>query len=145
MKNLNFSIQINAPKEKVWETLWNDATYREWTHVFSPGSHAVTDWQEGSKVQFLGGEGNSGMYSQIHKMVPNQVMEIKHIGEVKDGVEQPADPETSWYGAMENYYLTEGNGQTELKVTLDTEESHTDYFQEAFPKALAIVKEIAER
>src|SRR5687767_4926578 len=128
MKRLNYNVTINAPKAKVWETLFNDATYREWTSVFSEGSHAITDWKEGSKVQFLGPDGG-GMYSQINKVIPNELMEIKHLGEMKDGQEQPSGPDThSWYGAMENYHLTETNGVTELKVEMDTEENFEEYF-----------------
>jgi uncharacterized protein YndB with AHSA1/START domain len=146
MKRLNYTIQINAPKAKVWETLFNDATYREWTSVFGAGSHAITDWKEGSKAQFLGGDGSGGMYSRIEKVIPNELMEIKHLGEIKDGQEQPSDPSThSWYGAMENYHLKETNGVTDLKVELDTEESHKEYFRNTYPKALEKVKEIAER
>ena len=146
MKRLHYTIQINAPKAKVWETIFNDATYREWTSVFGEGSHAVTDWKEGSKAQFLGGGGDGGMYSRIEKVIPNELMEIKHLGEIKNGVEQPSGPETnSWYGAMENYHLQETNGVTDLKVELDTEENYEDYFRNTYPKALEKVKEIAER
>src|SRR6188508_3009161 len=88
MKKANFTVKINAPKEKVWEVLWNDKTYREWTSVFSEGSYAVSDWKEGSKVQFLGPEGG-GMFSKIAKLVPNEYMSFEHLGELKDGQEQP--------------------------------------------------------
>ena len=57
MKTLNFSININAPKEKKWKTLWDDTTYRQWTRIFSEGSYAVSDWNEGSRVLFLSAEG----------------------------------------------------------------------------------------
>ena len=62
VKKIQFSIDINAPKEKVWHVLWNDAIYRKWTSVFSEGSKAVSDWKEGSKIHFLN-ENNYGMYS----------------------------------------------------------------------------------
>ena len=64
MELLKFSVKIIAPKEKVWSTLWNDTTYRQWTSAFTPGSHAVSDWNEGSKINFLDGNG-SGMFSII--------------------------------------------------------------------------------
>jgi len=41
MKKIQFSTEINAPKEKVWNVLWDDATYRKWVSVFSEGSKAV--------------------------------------------------------------------------------------------------------
>jgi hypothetical protein len=39
------------------ESMWDDSTYRQWTSAFSEGSHAVSDWKEGSKVLFLSPEG----------------------------------------------------------------------------------------
>ncbi len=66
MKTLHFSIKIKAPREKVWQILWEDATYRQWTSVFNESSYAVSDWEEGSKIQFLSADG-SGMYSLIDK------------------------------------------------------------------------------
>jgi len=65
-----FKITINATPEKVWKILWNDSTYRKWTTVFAEGSFAETDWQEGSKVLFLGPEGR-GMVSRIKRNIPN--------------------------------------------------------------------------
>jgi len=49
---LHIEIDINATKEKVWDILWNDATYTQWTSIFCEGSHAVSDWKEGSKILF---------------------------------------------------------------------------------------------
>ena len=145
MKKANFSVKINAPKEKVWETLWNDKTYREWTSVFSEGSHAVSDWKEGSKILFLGPEGG-GMFSKIAKLVPNEYMSFEHLGELKEGKEQPADEKTqAWSGSQENYRLTETDGTTELNVEMDTTDEFLKYFNGVFPKALEKVKEIAER
>lgn len=144
MKKLQYSVDINAPKEKVWEVLWNDETYRKWTSVFSEGSSAETDWQEGSKIHFLNGEGG-GMYSVVAKNQPNEYMSIKHLGEVKDGKEQPISEEVeSWSGSMENYRLTQQGNTTNLSVELDTVESFEDFMNQTFPKALEKVKELAE-
>ena len=52
MKTLKFSIEINAPKTRVWEVLWNDESYKKWTSVFSSSSHGVSDWQSSKKWQF---------------------------------------------------------------------------------------------
>lgn len=144
MKTLNFTTKINAPKEKVWNILWDDANYRKWTKVFMEGSYAVSDWKEGSKVLFLSPEGE-GMFSRIEKKIPNELMSFKHLGVVKDKMEQPETEETKkWSGAMENYSLKEKDGITELTVDLDTIEDHEKYFSETFPKALDAVKDLAE-
>jgi hypothetical protein len=145
MEKLNFAININAPAEKVWQVLWNDATYRKWTSAFQEGSYAVSDWKEGSKIQFLSPDG-SGMYSIIDTCKPNELMAFKHLGVVKDFAELPNDEETkTWSGGMEIYSLREENVTTILECSLDSVEQFKDYFQSTFPKALALVKAIAEQ
>jgi hypothetical protein len=144
MKQLNFSINIDAPKKKVWQVLWNDDTYRKWTEVFSEGSYAESDWNEGSKIHFLSPEGE-GMYSKIEKKIPDEYMSFKHLGVMKEGKEQPLDEEAKkWAGAMENYTLKQNGNSTELKVDLQIAEGNEKYFDEKFPKALEKVKELSE-
>ncbi|MBN8571144.1 MAG: SRPBCC domain-containing protein, partial [Ignavibacteria bacterium] len=97
--DINFSVQINAPREKVWSVLFDDATYREWTAAFHEGSYAETDWQEGSKALFLGPGGKDGMVSTIARNIPNEFLSIKHLGTVKDGVEDTTSEEVQkWAG-----------------------------------------------
>lgn len=141
---LHYSVSINAPKEKVWKVLWNDETYRQWTKAFDPGSHAISDWQKGSKIQFLTAE-KDGMYSVVHDMIPNERMVIKHLGSIKKGVELPSSEETmEWEGALEAYKLEEKNGATELSVEMDTAESFISFMDEKFPQAFETVKKLAE-
>lgn len=144
MEKLSFKTSINAPKEKVWKTLWDDATYGKWTSVFSPTSYADTDWKEGSKVLFLDG-GGSGMVSRIETIRPNEFMSFRHLGEVKNGVEDTeSDKVKGWAGALENYTLKEVNGITELTVDMDMNEDYKDYFVGTFPKALEQLKLLSE-
>lgn len=144
MEKMHFSIQISAPAQKVWEVLWNDETYRKWTSVFTEGSYAISDWKEGSKVQFLSPEG-SGMYSVIEKMQPAAFISFRHLGEIKKGEEQaPVDETSVWYGAKEEYTLTAENGTTTLDVHIDMTENDKKYFQDKFPAALQEVKKLSE-
>jgi uncharacterized protein YndB with AHSA1/START domain len=140
MKTNTFNVQINAPKERVWDVLWNDDTYRQWTAAFHEGSYAKSDWEEGGSIQFLSPEGD-GMYSRIQKKIPNSVMIFEHLGEIKGGVEQP---KSEWSGARESYYLSDNNGMTELKVEIDLSDEYAEYFKDIFPKALEVVKRLAE-
>lgn len=143
LKKISFSTSIHASKNKVWDVLWNDATYRKWTSAFMEGSYAESDWNEGSKVLFLDGNGR-GMYSIIERKVPAEFMSFRHIGEVKDGVEQPVDETKGWSGSTENYTLKEVNGITELFVEMDMVAEMTDYFNKTFPVALENVKKLSE-
>lgn len=142
MKKLEFEVMIKAPAKKVWQVLWNDATYRKWTSAFSEGSYAISDWKEGSKIQFLDPKG-SGMFSIITENKPNEYMAFKHLGEVKDFKEQGEN--NAWKGAMETYLLKEEKGSTTLYVKLDADGEFAEYFKGIFPKALAIVKDLSEK
>lgn len=145
MKKHEFKATINAPKEKVWKTLWNEQTYREWTSVFAEGSTVKTDWKKGSKVLFLDGKGD-GMVSTVAENKPNEYMSIKHLGYVIDGKEDTtSEAVQKWAGAMENYTLKSVNGNTEIVVDMDITEDHEKYFVETWPKALKKLKEIAEQ
>jgi hypothetical protein len=144
MERKQFNVSINAPKEKVWNTLWDDATYREWTSVFSEGSHAKTDWKKGSKVLFLDNK-NSGMVSRIADVKENEFMSFEHLGEMRDGVEVTDKAKHDWSGALENYTLKARDGKTDLIVDMDISSDFADYFEKTFPLALDKVKQVAER
>jgi uncharacterized protein YndB with AHSA1/START domain len=147
MEKMNFSVNINAPKEKVWNTLWEDESYRKWTSAFTEGSYAVTDnWKEGTKVLFLDPKG-SGMVSTVAENRPNEYMSFKHLGEVKDGIEDTSSEQAKqWSGAVENYTLIENNTGTDLKVEMEgnLSDDFKEYFLKAWPEALEKVKKLAE-
>ncbi len=140
MKKLKFTTTINAPKEKVWKTLWDDKSYRQWTAAFAEGSYAESDWNEGSKITFLTPKGD-GMFGIIEKKIPNEQMTFKHLGELKNGIEEPKD----WGDATESYHLSEKDGITELTVQMDSTADFEQYFNDTFPKALESVKHISEQ
>jgi hypothetical protein len=81
------------------------------------------------------------MFSVIDKKIPNEQMTFRHLGEIRNGVEEPKE----WANALESYHLKENNGTTELTVALDATGEFAQYFNGVFPKALNAVKEIAEK
>ena len=145
MQKIHHAIDIDAPVEKVWDTMLGDDTYREWTSVFSPTSTVETDWSEGSKILFLDGKG-SGMVSRIARKIDNEFMSFKHLGEVHNGIEDLSSEQVSaWSGAMENYSLKDIGGKTELIIETDVTDDFKDYMMDTWPKALQKVKAIVER
>lgn len=140
LNRLHFSIDINAPRERVWQVLWDDASYRDWTSAFSEGSYAVSDWNEGSTIQFLDPSG-SGMSAIIEKKTSNELMSFKHVAEIKNGQEQPP---AQWSGAREKYTLTTSGRGTRLVVELESPDEYRKVFEDMFPKALQRVKTLSE-
>lgn len=151
MKKLHASIFINAPREKVWDVMLSDATYREWTTAFNPGSYFVGDWSTGSKMLFLGPNpdgtpGEGGMVSRVAENRRPEFMSIEHLGLVSNGVEDTeSEAAKKWAPAFENYTFNEKDGGTELLVDMDVEEEYYTMFEEMWGKALPLLKSIVER
>ena len=149
MQKLNFKIDINAPKEKVWDTMLEDKTYREWTEAFSPGSHYVGSWDKGSKILFLGPNEQGilgGMVSRIKENKLHEYISIEHLGMVQDGKEDTtSDAVKQWAGSLENYSFKDINGKTELLVDMDINDDYKDMFNDMWAKALQKLKELSEK
>lgn len=152
MKKLHYSIKINAPAEKVWQTMLDPETYKEWTEVFNPGGggHFRGSWEKGSKILFIGLDPETGkeggMVSRIAENRPYEFISIEHLGILKEGVEDTTSEEArKWTPAFENYTFKEENGVTEVSVEQDMVEEMTDEFDKMWPKALEKLKEIAEK
>jgi uncharacterized protein YndB with AHSA1/START domain len=153
MEKTNFSIVINAPKEKVWKTLINKDTYEQWAAVFMPGSSYVGDWSEGSKILFIAPDETgklSGMVSRIKENRQDHYISIETVGVVSNDEEDIRSPEAkNWAGSLENYTFKDLNGKTELRVDLTFEgeinPEMLEMFEKTWPKALNKLKELAEK
>lgn len=150
MKKISQSVFINAPVEKVWNTMLDLETYRVWTKPFCPTSYFEGSWDEGSEMRFLGadenGGGVGGMISRIAKNRLHEFVSIEHLGMIKDGVEDFDSPEVkAWTPAFENYTFTAKDGGTEVLVELDTPDDYAEMFEEMWPKALEVLKGLAEK
>ncbi len=147
--NQQFSIVINAPKEKIWHAMLGLDTYRIWAEPFMPGSFYEGDWTQGSKMLFLAPDDKgkmSGMVSQIKENRPYEFVSIEPKGVVEDGKEKEV---REWGGSHENYTFKEIDGKTEVTVDLsgpgEIEEEYKQYLLDAWSKALQILKELAEK
>lgn len=152
---LHFEITINAPVKKVWDTMLEDKTYREWTAAFNPGSYYKGDWSKGSKILFLGpnpdGQGEGGMVSKVAENKPYEYISIEHVGIVVNGVEDTTSEEAKkWAPMFENYTFAGQGEKTELKIDLEAKDSETakvmkEMFEGMWPKALEKLKELCEK
>ncbi|KPE52643.1 SRPBCC family protein [Chryseobacterium indologenes] len=146
METLSYETVINAPKQKVWDVLWNQDTYSEWTKYFSPDSKMNSDWKVGGKTYFLNAEGE-GMVSTIDSIdKPNQII-FKHLGMVdKEGNEDTQSKEVmEWSGCFEKYLLTDFDGKTKLHAEVQVEKEWRDHLNTGFIKGLEVVKNLAEK
>lgn len=149
-EKMHFEIVIKAHVQNVWEKMLTQESYREWTAVFDPSSRYEGSWEKGSKIKFCATDGN-GMSSMIADNVPHKFISIKHLGIVKDGVEDTTSDEAAkWNSAYENYTFSEQGNDTKLEVDLEIPASpdskmYKEMFEGMWPKALLKLKEICER
>jgi hypothetical protein len=139
MEKLTYEIEINAAPEKIWTVLWSEMTYRQWTAAFTEGSFYQGNLEEGSIVKFLD-PNNNGMYSRVEKNIPNKEIKFLHLGEIYEGVEAPQD----WGEATESYLLEETENGTILKSEIQTPDEFKEFFEEKFPKALEVIKNLSQ-
>jgi uncharacterized protein YndB with AHSA1/START domain len=143
MNEMQFTIEISATKEKVWNVLWQDATLREWAGLIDPGTYMVGELTRGSEVEFISAKNGYGVTSLVEKVIPNEYALLRHSADTKEHGTETRDKE--WTGGVESYELTENNGVTILKVAFDVPEELVEYFTNAYPKALDKIKELAEK
>lgn len=147
MNSMQFSITINAPSEKVWNTMLQQQTYRIWTSEFCEGSYFEGSWEQGAKIRFLGPDGTGGMTSVIAENRPHRFISIKHLGIIKNGIDDTESTEAKAFaGAYENYTFEERSGVTELKVEMSAIPADFEqYMTDTWPKALAKLKTLCEQ
>lgn len=149
METIQFTILINANKGKVWDTMLNDKTYRQWTAAFHEGSFYEGTWEKGTEIRFLGPNEDGklgGMYSKIKENKKYEFISIEHLGMVADGVvDTTSDEVKKWAPSFENYTFTEKANQTEVKVEMQIASEYKAMFEEMWSRALKILKDLSEQ
>ncbi|WP_210489196.1 SRPBCC family protein [Rufibacter aurantiacus] len=137
-------ISLNAPRERVWEVLLKDEFTRQWFAAFSEGTHAVTDWQLGSKVVFKD-ESQSGMVGRIVQNTPLEVLSIEYDGMLVNGEEDTQSPGAqAVQGGQETYRLVPSGQGTHLLIESDMSPEYFDMMSAAWDQALLKIKELSE-
>jgi uncharacterized protein YndB with AHSA1/START domain len=143
-RTIEKTVDIAAAPERVWRVLLDDATYRQWTAVFMPGSYAETDWQEGSTVRLLD-PSRTGIRGRVVASRPAELVDIEYDGVVADGRDDTgSDAAGEYRGARETYRLSPVDGGTHLAISAPSAEEHHEFMTTAWDGALAKVKELAE-
>jgi len=142
MKELQFSIEINATKERVWATLWEDKSFRNWASIIDEGTYMQGEMIQGNEIQFISSVNGYGVTSLIEKLIPNEFVLFRHSADTKDTGQQEREKE--WTGGTESYALTKKNGVTALMVKTDVPQEMEKMFKSLLPRAMGRIKVLAE-
>lgn len=142
MKKQQFSIQIKAFREKVWNTLWSDRTLRDWASIIDEGMYMVGELKEGSEVQFISSVGGYGVTSLVEKLSPGEFVTFRHMADTEDSGSKAREKE--WTGGGETYSLSERDGITTLTLNTDIPPEQEEMMKVRYPQALERIKYLAE-
>lgn len=144
MKRLQFTTTIAAPAATVWRLMLDKASYERWTSAFAEGSTYDGSWEPGAKIRFLAPSGD-GMVSEIAEARPHEFVSIRHLGFLANGVEDTtSDAVRAWAPAYENYTFVAVPEGTRVVVDQDIPAEWEEHMVGAWPKALALLKALAE-
>jgi uncharacterized protein YndB with AHSA1/START domain len=132
------SISISASRERVWQALVNPEAIRQ--YMF--GTHAVSDWQEGSPIVWKG-EWQGKPYEDkgvILQFEPGRTLKYSHYSPLAGLPDRP-----------ENYHtvtveLSAEDGQTRVSLAQDqnTSEEERTHSEKNWEMMLAALKEFVE-
>jgi uncharacterized protein YndB with AHSA1/START domain len=146
MEHLEYKVVISAPAKKVWDTMLQEETYKQWVAKSWPNSFYEGKWAKGEKIRFIGPDG-SGTLAEIVEAKPYESIFARHIAALgRGGVEdRTSDVAKGWIGTTEAYKLDEHVGKTTLTVFIDTTAEWKKMFDDGWPGALEELKKITER
>lgn len=140
------SIVINSTKELVWKALLDKENYKLWAVTFQKDSYYEGEIKYDSEIKFLDIKG-SGISSIIKVCIPNYQISFEHQHEIKDFKDDlTSEANSYWKGLKETYTIIEQTDKTILlEIYFDFPAAWIEEISNAWPKALAIIKEIAEK
>jgi uncharacterized protein YndB with AHSA1/START domain len=146
MEQLEYSIEIEATREQVWDSMLQPTTYREWVNASWPDSFYEGKWVEGTTIRFISA-GGGGTAAVVKELKQFHSIELKHVAMINpDGSEDTtSDSAKGWIGTLERYTFHEKDGKTTVNVTMETTPEWIDMFEEGWPAALEKLKEVCER
>lgn len=145
MKHIEYNIEINTDKQKVWNTMLDRETYKEWVSTSWPGSTYEGKWAKGERIDFVS-PGMGGTRATITDYKPYEFVLAKHVAIINpDGSEdRESDGAKGWIGITESYTFTQKNGTTHLKIEIETNPEWQKMFDDGWPGALQKLKEMCE-
>ncbi len=145
MAILPYSIEIAAPRERVWACFTDPGLYNQWANAFSSESQFVGSWEPGSTMLFW--DPNMGGTKAVLDVVdaPSKIV-ARHIGLVDK--EQNDDPDNEmadkWVGSVETYDFEVTDKGTLFTVTTETDAFFKAMFDDMWTRGLESLKTLAE-
>jgi uncharacterized protein YndB with AHSA1/START domain len=144
LQHLRFTTHIAAPVARVWDTMLELDTYRDWTSAFCEDSTFEGAWDQGARIRFLAPSGD-GMVAEIAENRRHAFVSIRHLGVIANGVEDTtSEAVQAWAPACENYRFTPEAGGTRLDIEQDIVAEYAAMMDEMWPRALARLKALCE-
>ncbi len=138
------SIEIDAPKKKVWKVLSSPEYVNIWTSEFSEGSRVEGDLSIGGTVLYKDKEGN-GLIGRVTDKKSNELLKVVFGGILNGGVEDPESVEHGkWNGCADTYMLSERNDVTVLSIESEVPEEYFEPFIPLWDKSLRKIKQLSE-
>lgn len=145
MEHLVYKVVIAAPAKRVWDTMLERETYRQWVAKSWPGSNYEGTWAKGENVRFIGPDG-SGTLAEIVELKPFKNVLARHVAVLGPGGKEDRTSEVAkgWVGITEEYTFDEHNAKTTVTVSIETPSEWRTMFDDGWPIALEELKNITE-
>ena len=149
MVKVTFFIIINALPSQVYDAMINSENIDDWVSVFSTQKvwHKGS-FDEDSQITFYTYDEQGiaqGMICHITSNRLNEYVYVQPIGISNDGKEIfEGDAVRGLEDTYEEYIFTQEGNQTKLTINAAVEPKLKAFFEETWPKALAVIKQTAE-
>jgi uncharacterized protein YndB with AHSA1/START domain len=134
-----YTLDLPASPEKVWDMITNDEKVKQWARAFHEGTYVESDWQVGHVVIWKAADDSVGAKGVVVNNEPNKLLRVAFYDDLE--MEPPAKPGKY----TETYKLERQNGQTRLLITcgpLPVEDESS--FAPMWEKAVAYMQELAQ-
>ena len=106
MEKRTYTIDINADKSHVWNTMLEPGKYEAWVKAFSANSQFIGEWKQGATVRFVD-PALGGTKAVLEIFEPYETIVAKHHALItKEGEEDRESEEAQqWIGTLEKYFF----------------------------------------
>jgi uncharacterized protein YndB with AHSA1/START domain len=146
MEKLKYQIEIARDRETVWKMITELDSYKRWASAFSANSQFVGSWEEGKYIDFVD-PAFGGTRALLEEVVQPERIRARHTATVsaEGNPDTESDAAKKWIGSREEYTLRETEDGTLLVVDMYCHQDFVGMFDEAWAKALPLLKSLCEQ